>query len=140
MPKRKRPKVVIDTNLWISFLIGKKLASLKTPLVHQDIEIVIADQIIDEIREVTQRPKLKKYFPAEKVDEFLSLINIVASKHDIKKVEPVSRDPKDDYLLALARETQADYLVTGDQDLITLKKYGRIKIITASEFEEVIRP
>lgn len=140
MPKRKRPKVVIDTNLWISFLIGKKLASLQTLLVHQDIEIVIADQIIDEIREVTQRPKLKKYFPAEKVDEFLSLINIVASKHDIKKVEPVSRDPKDDYLLALARETQADYLVTGDQDLITLKKYGRIKIITASEFEEVIRP
>lgn len=58
----KMPKVVIDTNLWISFLIGKSFANLKSLIVNQQIEIIISEQLITEIRIVTQRPKLTKYF------------------------------------------------------------------------------
>ena len=47
-----------------------------------------------------------------------------------------SRDPKDNFLLALAKDGKADYLLTGDKDLLTLKKFGRTIIITISKFLE----
>jgi putative PIN family toxin of toxin-antitoxin system len=67
MLKRRKPKIVIDTNIWISFLIGKKLSSLKSLISNQNIQIIISDELIKEIEDVTNRPKLRKYFPQEKV-------------------------------------------------------------------------
>ena len=63
MPNQKQIKVIIDTNLWISFLIGKELLGLKTLLIEQTIQVVLSKQILQEIILVTKRPKLQKYFP-----------------------------------------------------------------------------
>lgn len=139
MPRRKKHKLIVDTNLWISFLIGKKCSALKDILIHQHIELVISDQIIEEIKEVTQRPKLQKYFPAEKVDEFLKILNILATVHKIKKIERVCRDAKDDFLLALCKESDASFLVTGDKDLLVLQQYGTTQIITAKTLEILLK-
>ena len=46
----------------------------------------------------------------------------------------VCRDPKDNFLLALAHDGKADYLLTGDNDLLVMKKFGRTKIVKISEF------
>lgn len=118
MLKRKKPKVVIDTNIWISFLIGKKLNSLKSLISNKNIQIIVSDELIEEIEDVTNRPKLKKYFPHKKVRDFISLLRIISSQHSIEVIEPICRDPKDDFLLALSKETKADFLVTGDDDLL----------------------
>ena len=48
------------------------------------------------------------------------------------------RDPKDDFLLGLAKKSSADYLVTGDKDLLDLKKYQNTEIITIDMFERII--
>ena len=93
MLKRKKPKVVIDTNIWISFLIGKKLSSLKSLRTNKKIQIIISDELIKEIKNVTNRPKLKKYFPREKVDDFINLWRIISIPHSIKVIEPICRDP-----------------------------------------------
>ncbi|MGK7389400.1 MAG: putative toxin-antitoxin system toxin component, PIN family [Candidatus Cyclobacteriaceae bacterium M2_1C_046] len=139
MLKRKKPKVVIDTNVWISFLIGKKLGSLKSLLSNQNIQIIISNELIDEIEDVTNRPKLRKYFPKDKIEEFINLLRIISLQHSIKVIETICRDPKDDFLLALSKETKADYLVTGDNDLLSIEKFGKTRIVAANEFEEIIK-
>jgi putative PIN family toxin of toxin-antitoxin system len=55
---------------------------------------------------------------------------------EVSSVIRVSRDAKDNFLLALARDGKATYLLTGDKDLLVLKKFGRTKIITLTEYLE----
>ncbi|MDJ1179223.1 putative toxin-antitoxin system toxin component, PIN family [Roseofilum sp. BLCC_M91] len=127
-------KVIIDTNLWISFLIGKELGNLKELLVSQSIEVVLCEQIKEEINRVTQRPKLQKYFSAEKVQELLEFLGIIGVSIDIVSEVSVCRDAKDNFLLALAQDSQADFLITGDADLLTLGEFAGTKIITYQDF------
>ena len=51
-----------------------------------------------------------------------------------EEIPPVSRDPKDDYLLAYGLVGGADYLVTGDEDLLTLRDVEGLKIVSPREF------
>ncbi|MFZ2905679.1 MAG: putative toxin-antitoxin system toxin component, PIN family [Cyclobacteriaceae bacterium] len=139
MPSQKPSKVIIDTNIWISFLIGKELQDLRDRIVNEKIKVITTDQLINEIRLVTSREKLKKYFSQEKVSDLISLLNILADKVKIKKIDEICRDPKDDFLLALSKESKANYLITGDKDLLDIKVYGRTKILTVKQFKEKIR-
>ncbi len=137
MPKQKPNKVIIDTNLWISFLIGKELQNLKELIVTEKIQLITTEQLINELRLVVARPKLQKYFEKEKVTELISLLNIVSKKVKLKKIEKICRDPKDDFLLALSKQGKANYLVTGDKDLLEIKKIGLTEIITIKKFLEI---
>lgn len=109
MPGQKASKVIIDTNLWISFLIGKEFRNLKDLIVKDKIRLVTTDQLINELKIVTSRQKLKKYFDQEKVSDLISLLEIVSEKLTIRKIESICRDPKDDFLLALSKESNADF-------------------------------
>ncbi len=139
MPGQKPSKVIIDTNLWISFLIGKELQNLKALIINEKIRLIVTDQLIDELEIVTSREKLKKYFDQDKVAELIVLLNIVSEKVRIRKIEQICRDPKDDFLLALAKESKADFLITGDKDLLELKIYGRTEILTVKNFKEKVK-
>lgn len=85
------------------------------------------------------RPKLQKYFDQEKITELISLLGIVSEKVQIKKIEQICRDPKDDFLLALSKKGQANYLVTGDKDLLEIGIYVRTEILTVKKFREKIK-
>ena len=135
MPEKPTIKVIIDTNLWISFLIGKELANLKQLIVDRTIQVVLCEQIIEEINLVTQRPKLQKYFPATKVQELLELLRIIGLWIEVTSEVSICRDPKDNYLLALAKDSQADFLITGDADLLTLVNFEGTKISTHKDFQ-----
>lgn len=137
MPKQKPNKVIIDTNIWISFLIGKELQYFKDLITSNKIKIVLTDQLLDEIRLVTSRPKLKKYFDQGKVSDLITLLEIISDKITLKKIEKICRDPKDDFLLALAKQSKANYLVTGDKDLLTLNMYGKTSIVSPKEFDKI---
>lgn len=139
MPKQKPSKVIIDTNLWISFLIGKELQNLKDLIITEKIQLITTEQLINELRIVVTRPKLQKYFDKEKLTELISLLNIVSDKVKIKKIEQICRDPKDDFLLALSKQSKANYLVTGDKDLLEIKIYGQTEILTIKKFSEKIK-
>lgn len=127
-------KVIIDTNLWISFLIGKELIGLKSLLIDKTVQPVFSQQLFDEIRLVTQKPKLQKYFPPEKVQELLKFLTIIGLSFEIKSKVNCCRDAKDNYLLALAKDSQAYFLITGDQDLLILQQFETTKIVTYQEF------
>lgn len=127
-------KVIIDTNLWISFLIGQALADLKGLMVNETIQIVLCEQLREEIRRVTQRPKLRKYFSPQKVAELLELLATIGLLIEITSEASVCRDEKDNFLLALAQDSQADFLVTGDADLLVLQEFEGTKIVTYQKF------
>ncbi|WP_017653844.1 putative toxin-antitoxin system toxin component, PIN family [Fortiea contorta] len=133
MPENKAAKIIIDTNLWISFLIGKQLKELKSLLVEERLQIVISEQILEEIIMVTQRPKLQKYFPYDKVDELIQILRTIGLLTNITSEVFLCRDAKDNYILALAKDSGANFLVTGDQDLLVIKKFENTEIITYQE-------
>ncbi len=134
MPKTQTPKIIIDTNLWISFLIGKSFTNLKSLIVEKQIEIIVSEQLLTEIRTVTQRPKLTKYFPQQKVEDFLEFLISIAIKIEMTSNVTLCRDPKDNFLLALAKDSKADYLLTGDSDLLILNRFENTEILKYIDF------
>lgn len=133
---KKSAKVIFDTNVWISFLIGKQLATVKHQIAKESIIVVTTEQLLLEIKLVTSREKLKKYFPKENVAELLDLLETIAEKVAITPKYSICRDPKDNFLLDLIDFSKADYLVTGDKDLLEHNPFKTAKILTPSEFEK----
>lgn len=86
-----------------------------------------------------KKPKLKKYFSANAVEEMLLNIEAYIELIEVKSSVKVCRDVKDNFLLALAKDGKANYLLTGDKDLLDLSKYGKTKILTISKFIEDIK-
>ncbi len=138
MPRSRRIKVIIDTNLFISFLIGRKLHGLKEKVVDFKFELIFAEQSIQELIMVSQRQKFSKYFKAEDLDNLVDLIQTIGRIFKITHIPAICRDPKDDFLLELASKSKADYLVTGDIDLLEIENHKGTKIITVKEFDRIL--
>lgn len=136
--KGKNIKVIFDTNVWISFLIGKRLSFIKNYIADGQILIVINQQLLNEIKDVTRREKLKKYFPRESVNEFIELLETIAEPIEIKPTHFINRDPKDNFLLDLIDFSKADYLVTGDKDLLEHNPFKTATILTPANFEKAM--
>lgn len=139
MSRQKSINVIFDTNIWISFLIGKKLQFIKDLIVSEQLVIVLSEQLLLEIGMVTQRPKLKAYFPPKKVEELIEFLMVVGQKYEVLPVHQLSRDPKDNFLFDLADKSQADYLVTGDKDLLVLNPFKTTQIMTPADFEVEVK-
>ena len=132
----RKKRIIVDTNCWISFLIGRKLSSLVALLSDERIDLVLCDELLEEIREVTQRPKFAKYFPLQEVESLLSFLRLKGILFEPFENIHICRDEEDDYLLALAVEAKAHYLVTGDKDLLVIKRIASCRIVDVKTFEE----
>ena len=135
--KAKNIKVIFDTNVWISFLIGKRLSSIKNHIVNKQIIIIVTQQLLTKIREVTGRQKLKKYFPKESVIELIEFLEIIAVNVKIKPKHFINRDKKDNFLLDLIDFSKADYLVTGDKNLLEHNPFKTAQILSPANFENI---
>jgi hypothetical protein len=115
--------------IWISFLIGKLLTGLDDYILDGLLDGVMPEEQLEEITTVLKRPKFRKHFSTDDIGEFLSLIYktavIVKVHHTIKDC----RDEKDNFILETAIRGKADYVVTGDKDLLVLNPYRGKKII-----------
>ena len=136
--RTKNIKVIFDTNVWISFLIGKRLSFIKKYIVTGQITIIVTQQLINEIKLVTGREKLKKYFSRESVTELIALLEIIAEKVEITPTHFINRDPKDNFLLDLIDFSKADYLITGDKDLLEHDPFLTANIVTPANFEKAL--
>jgi uncharacterized protein len=118
------------------FLIGKRLAKVKHFIISGQITIITTDQLISELIIVTSREKIRKYFPKENVTELLELLDIISERVVISPKYFISRDPKDNFLLDLIDFSKADYLITGDQDLLEHNPFKTAQILTPKDFEK----
>ena len=134
--KNKNVRVIFDTNVWISFLIGKRLLRIQKYIADGRITIVTTRQLLNKIQIVTARDKVKKYFPKDRVNELIELLETIAEKIEIQPTHFINRGPKDNFLLDLIDYSKADYLVTGDKDLLEHNPFKTAEILTPKEFEE----
>jgi putative PIN family toxin of toxin-antitoxin system len=136
MPKSKQLKLIIDANLWISFIISNKQNLLDSLLFAEKARLLFSNELITEIEQTITKPKLRKYFGINVLEEMLSTFEPFIDLIEVESVITACRDPKDNFLLALAKDGKADYLLTGDKDLLELKKFGKTKIKTITKFFE----
>ena len=136
MPKSRPSKIIIDTNLWISFIISNKLSLLDSLIFSGKITLIFSLELIKEIEATIAKPKLKKYFLSDGLVEMLTMFEPFIDLVEVKSVVSVCRDPKDNFLLELAKDSKADYILTGDKDLLAIAKFGKTKIMTVTSFLE----
>ena len=131
-------RLVIDTNLWISLALGsRKVAEKLIPIISSDyIRVFTSIELLDEITETLQKPRLQIYLTQERVKTIFDLLLestiIITITSDLK----ICRDKKDDFLLNLAVDAKANYLLSGDKDLLDLGKVDTVEIVTIAEFYE----
>jgi len=131
--------IIIDTNLWISFAIGKKLSAMRFLFSNPDIKIYVCKEMLDEFSDVSSRLKIRKYITEDDVQETYKLIEQYCCYIPIyKKAISSIRDKKDLYLLSLAETISADFILTGDKDLLSLQSHHKIQIVTYKEFIAMI--
>lgn len=127
-------KLLFDTNLWISFMIGKRLSSLADVLCRRDIQVYVSEQLLNEIRTVIARPKFDNLIPFETRCNFLEMVYSVCHMTDVTVgADTPIRDIKDIYILSMAESVPVDYIVSGDKDLTDLQEHNGIPILKYSE-------
>jgi putative PIN family toxin of toxin-antitoxin system len=131
-------RIIFDTNLWISYLISNRLIKIDLLLEQGKIRLLFSEESLQEFIEVATRPKFKKYFSEEDIRALLDLFDYFGEVVEVNSSVEICRDPKDNFLLALAKDSQADYLITGDNDLLEIKQFESTQIITFSDFEGIL--
>ncbi len=106
MPGRK-DRIIIDTNLWISFLLTKNFDRLDKIIKEKLPTLLFSQALLDEFIEVSRRPKFRKYFPLNDLELLLIHIESKAEFINVTSDINVCRDLKDNFLLSLAKDGNA---------------------------------
>lgn len=130
-------RVLFDTNVLVAAFLTEGLCwKLLIRANRKEFSLFTCPYILTELKKTLSS---KFDFSMPEVRKVASLIKEIAEVVEYEKqgikVEGVCRDEKDDAVLASALASKADYLVTGDMDLLTLKQYKAIKIISPRDFE-----
>ena len=134
--KTNKTRIVIDTSVWISFLFGKALKNLRNYLENENFIPLFSNELFDELIDVLSQPKFRKHLSEDDILEIIGIINYKAEWITIKVKTHICRDKKDNFLLDLAHNGKAHYLITGDEDLLILKEYKGTKIVNFKEFDK----
>jgi putative PIN family toxin of toxin-antitoxin system len=136
----KKPiRIVIDTNVRISYLIGQSLVNLTANIFTERVKILFRDELLAELIEVLYRPRFAKYFSSDAIQELLSLIDARGENITIRKHVKICPDKKDNFILDLCLNGKDDYLVTGDDDLLVLNPFQQTQIIDYRQFEKIFQ-
>ena len=137
-------RVVLDTNTLVSAVINIPFSvsqEIYQNFINKHFVLIISPALIAEVEDVLQRDKVVKLHKQtlqelqKFIKELINLSYVVSGEVEIEIV----RDPKDDKIISAAVEGKADYIVSRDKDLLDLKEYHRIKIITPENFMELLR-
>ena len=130
-------RIVIDTNVLVSGLLWHGPSNrLWNHVLTAHAELFSSQILIDEFAEVIERPKFKAILARasrtskQLLSNFRDAVELVVPA---PLPQPVSRDADDDHVIAAALAAQADWIVTGDQDLLVLGSHDGIAIVTPAQ-------
>ncbi|MEI6728554.1 MAG: putative toxin-antitoxin system toxin component, PIN family [bacterium] len=133
-------KIIFDTNIYFSaFVFDRKILNLLDK-VFQEHSVYLSENTFKEITSKLTGDKIKainKGYSEEKVNEFLTKIDRESFIVKPNTTVTICRDPHDNMFLELALFVKADYLVTGDNDLLVIKEFQGTKILKPSQFLEI---
>ena len=132
-------RVILDTNWYVSASINRRSRrTLYDLLTNQRLCLLGTQKLVDEYSTVIFRKKFQQIISANQVRRFLNLVMPRLEQVELRSTFFASQDPKDNYLLALAHDGKADYLVTGDPDLLVLVQFGETRIVKMAEFQAIL--
>lgn len=130
-------RVVLDTNVLIAAFAAQGLCHALFELCIDGHRIILSPDIMEEMETVLTK-KLK--MPHSSAQRIISYLRDHTELHRIRRPFPrVSRDASDDHVLALAEQSKADYIITGDDDLLVLQQHGDIPIVQPRDFWQIMR-
>ena len=134
-------RVVFDTVVFVRSLINPhgRWGELIFEHYHK-YTLAVSKPIVTEILEVLHRPEIIKKFRTEQYLDLKTVINLLGKATVVKitEVPDVSRDPKDNIFIATAVNAGADYLISEDEDLLTIGSYKGVKIVNSLKFLKVL--
>jgi putative PIN family toxin of toxin-antitoxin system len=139
-------RVLLDTNVLVSYLLtpaaGGSVSAIIEALGLGTFTLLLPPDLLAELERVaTRKPNLAKRIRPDQLarlrDQLLAVAEVIPAIDET--IPAVTRDRKDDYLLAYAFVGAADYLVTGDDDLLVLRNIGHLAIISPPDFVKVLQ-
>lgn len=121
-------RVVADANVLVSAALARSplapSALVLEAALDDRLELLSSPTLLSEITSVLVRPRLRRYLSLDEAARFIAdLASQTTHVNDAPEPHPaVCRDPRDDYLVALAVAAEADAIVTGDRDLLELPR------------------
>jgi len=139
-------RVLLDTNILVSYLLTPaklgSVAAIMAALDRGEFTLVLPAELLDELERVaTRKPRLAERIQPEHLARLRATLLAVAEVIPgiEQEIPAVTRDRKDDYLLAYAVIGAVDCLVTGDEDLLVLPQVGKLQIVSPPVFAEMLR-
>jgi len=135
-------RAVIDTNVLVSALIkpDSSAGPILKMLGEGKFELVFSPAVLDELIRVLAYPKLRKKYRINRAD-METVVAILVLRGEMlfpSRSIHVCRDPHGDILIEAAFSGRADYLVTGDSDLLALRRFEDVKIISPGGFLRIL--
>lgn len=137
--RNRKLKIILDTNIWISFLITYDFKRLDKFIEKGRIELLFSQELLEEFIEVAQRPKFQKYFTIDQIELLVEFFDYFGKMIEVESNIKECRDIKDNFLLNLAVDGKADYLVTSGNDLLSMEHIQEVKIIKIQQLLEIIK-
>ena len=128
-------RLVVDANAWISSLLTPEFRSRLEIVFEETYHLIVSEGLFNDLSRAVRKPKLAKIINPTFYGQLVARLRTLGELVDVHSVVDSCRDPKDNFLLALAKDGNADYLITGDKDLRVMEKFGKTEIVTLSEFE-----
>jgi len=132
-------KIVLDSNIFVSsFYWAGNPRKVFERVTNGFDELYITDEILKEIISVMSGNKFNT--DVDEVNEYAKIIESFSIKISSKNIiKNISRDEKDNKILQCGADGNADFIITGDKDLLVLKEYESIKIVKPNEYLEIVQ-
>lgn len=132
----KSVAIVLDTNVWYSaILFGGKPEEVITLCLNSH-EIAISPFIINELRTILKSDARAPYKWLNALEKHLKRVCTLV---DVDVIPRIVRDPNDDPIVATAVKGQSSYVITGDEDLLSLASIGKLRFVSAYQFLELVQ-
>ena len=140
-------RTLLDTNLFVSYLLSSRSVASAVGAILQaaaagSFVLIFPPEVAEEIAvTIAGRPDLAARIARSDIERLIRALGAIAeSAPALREPAPsVSRDPKDDYLIAQAIVARADYLVSRDNDLLDLGQVAGVRIVSPPTFLRILR-
>ena len=132
-------KVVLDSNVFVSFLISHRppISTILDLWARGELVIYYSTEILDELKAALKYPKIRKLVSNSETESLIDAIKILGILViPAKKIE-ICRDKKDDKYLEVGLESTSKFLISGDKDILALGEFEGIKIVSPRDFVDL---
>jgi uncharacterized protein len=130
----EKSRIIIDTSWWISMIASKQSSGLPSILINENYRVCFSAELKEEIFIALAYTRIAKRINEPNMKLVIDFITNSALHIDVTSDVTVCRDPKDNFLLSLAKDASASYLITKDPDLLDLRQFEHTIICTLSDF------